>query len=112
MASNLMREGNTGYAVEKNERERRASETAEQREVRLRIRRERDRARRASQSVEEREALPSVHQATLYQWTQLDHSNTFTLAKTSIEVTHTTVVTYLYTYLKRLRPSPYLRYGE
>ena len=74
------------------ERERRASETAEQREVRLRIRRERDRARRASQSVEGREALPSAHQATLYQWTQLDHSNTFTLAKTSIEMTHTTVV--------------------
>ena len=38
-------------------RERRASETAEQREVRLRIRRERVRARRASQSEEAREAL-------------------------------------------------------
>ena len=38
------------------ERARRASETAEQREERLRVRRARDRARRAAQTAEERDA--------------------------------------------------------
>ena len=41
---------------EERERARRASETAEQREERLRVRRARDRARRAAQTAEERDA--------------------------------------------------------
>ena len=52
----LRRTGRRGYGVGEKERARRANETAEQKERRLRQRRERDRARRATQVTEEREA--------------------------------------------------------
>ena len=52
----LHRTGRRGYSVGEKERARRANETAEQKEHRLRQRRERDRARCATQVTEEREA--------------------------------------------------------
>ena len=53
---NLQRSEPIGFSVEEKERARRTSETAEQREERLRKRRMRDRAKRAAKTTEDRAA--------------------------------------------------------